>query len=676
MLRVWKHIILLVLIFASVEAFAQRDKQDMKLLVSRMYFFTQHLTWQNLDEPTFHIGYFDNDPNLLKELERLKKSKKIQNKEIILFKLGSIDELSSSKIHLLYANKKFSKRLRELKRATEDQNCLIITDEARYKNDVMINFFPWKNTLGFEVHKGNIQNRGIDVGSNLLLIGGKEVDVRQLYIESSKSLRSEKEKVEQQRKQITDQKKELKEQYAQIEKQRNSIDEQKKQIASQNEELLEQQRRMQVQRAGLDTLLRAINLQERKFLLKQKEIQEKEAELKNQQKRVERYNGILEGLRSDIEEHQTQIAEQKTNIKEKEEVISSQSNRIIYILVVLGVAIGLIVLALVAYIGKRRANRQLRDKNNTIEQQNAEIQQRNEEVEAQRDELTKVNTEIHQQKEEIQSQKDELERQKEIVENQNSMITGSIRYAQTIQKAILPPKNILDNSFDHFMLFRPKDIVSGDFYWHSRIERDGGYDSYLAIVDCTGHGVPGAFMSMIGSRLLNLLVNERELTDPAQILHHLDKGVIESLRQDQNKNRDGMEVCFIRVMDRNGKKGVEFSGARRPLYVYQKKSGEIIKFMGSTRGIAGPLKKSKELPFATSRIEVEPEDVLFLTTDGFKDQNDRARKRFGTPALMHLIQSIGHLSMAEQLETVEEVLDNHMQGVEQRDDITLAGVKI
>lgn len=671
--------ILLMFVFSlaglSVQA-QQHSKQDIKMIVSRLYYFTRNLVWEDFNDATFNVGYFVEDKDLEPELRKLKRSKKIQGKELALFEFNSIDELTGANLHALYLNPKRTRKLGEILEATKGQQCLILSDHSKEKNKVMINFFDWNNTLGFEIHKANVSKRRITVKPNLVLIGGKEVDVRQLYLESSKSLKTEKEKVEQQRRLIAKQKKEMLEQKALLEDQTKSINMQQAQIVEQNEELEKQQARMRIQRAELDTLMVAIAAQQSAFEQKQQEVIAKENEVAEQQKNVERYNSILAGLRSNIEVNQNQIAKQKSNLKEKELVISSQSERIIYILVGLGVAVALIVLALLAYIAKRRANQLLVEKNETIKKQNVEIQQRNEEVMAQRDELAKVNTEIQQQKEEIESQKDELMRQKDIVENQHSMITGSIRYAQTIQSAILPPAATVAKSFDNFVLFRPKDIVSGDFYWHSRTERNGGVDSYFAIVDCTGHGVPGAFMSMIGSRLLNLLVNERELTDPAEILEHLDRGVIQSLRQDQNENRDGMEVCLIRVFEKDGVKQIEFSGARRPLFLYQHSCGELIKFVGCTRGIAGPLKKSKRIAFSTAKITAEPNDVMYLTTDGLKDQNDVARKRFGSPALMNLIQSIGHLPMKEQHKAVEEVLDNHMQGVDQRDDITMAGVKV
>jgi serine phosphatase RsbU (regulator of sigma subunit) len=234
----------------------------------------------------------------------------------------------------------------------------------------------------------------------------------------------------------------------------------------------------------------------------------------------------------------------------------------------------------------------------------------------------------------------------------------------------------MNKLFSHFSLFLPKDIVSGDFYWHTGIEEGDSRRDYIAVVDCTGHGVPGAFMSMIGSRLLNSIVNEQEIYDPAKILDRLDKSVQKALRQHQTENRDGMEVCLIRIDTTPTQRSLYFSGARRPIYLYKSETKELLKYVGSARGIAGPRIKSKLLEFETSLIDVKPNDVVYLTTDGYKDQNDMERKRLGSQAIMRAFQSIGHMPMETQCLKIQHMLEEHMNGVEQRDDITIFGVRI
>jgi len=172
-------------------------------------------------------------------------------------------------------------------------------------------------------------------------------------------------------------------------------------------------------------------------------------------------------------------------------------------------------------------------------------------------------TKLKEAEQEISEQRDELGRQ-------NEAIKDSIRYGLTIQQAMLPTRQALDRFADNFVLFKPKDIVSGDFYWYARLERREGFceKHFIAAIDCTGHGVPGAFMSMIGNRLLNEIVNERKTTDPAEVLDLLDQGVVKALKQETSENSDGMDVCLCRVdrLDDGGSK-VFFSGAKRNLVV-------------------------------------------------------------------------------------------------------------
>lgn len=667
----------ILIIFASISITqAQHSKKDAQLLVSRMYYFTQNLTWPAHQEKTFNIAFPKNEKEVKFQLERLAARKAIGGKKIKLIPYSTLKEVATQEIHILHLNNYFTRRIGLAASLTSSMSCLLISEDSGEKKNVMINMIV-KKEMNFEINKSNLSARNIKVGANLLLIGGKEVDVRELYIESAKMLRSEKEKVETQKKHMAKQTVELKKQTKQITNQKVELQEQTNKLTAQSADIQKQVQLLLYQRAELDELLVATQQQEVNFQLKQTQLQEKEKEIAKQEELVKRNNAILEGLRGDVETHQSMIRSQKSDLKLKDKVIYSSKLQF-YIAIALLALFGIVIfIAIKAYFGKKKANQLLQDKNNTIKAQSAEIHQRSEEVLAQSEELAKQNAEIQQQKEEIESQKEELQRQNDLVNNQNNMITGSIRYAQTIQSAILPPQKILDNSFDNFVLFSPKDIVSGDFYWHARTYENDIARDYFAVVDCTGHGVPGAFMSMIGSRVLNLLVNERMITDPAQILDGMDTAVQKSLRQDQTDNRDGMEVCLVKIShEKDGRSSVEFSGARRPLFVYQHKTKEIIKFVGNVRGIAGPLKKSKKIAFATAKINMEKGDVMYLTSDGYKDQSDHSRKRFGSPSMMRLMQSIGHLPTGEQMKVAHEVMQDHMKGTEQRDDITFAGIRI
>jgi serine phosphatase RsbU (regulator of sigma subunit) len=272
------------------------------------------------------------------------------------------------------------------------------------------------------------------------------------------------------------------------------------------------------------------------------------------------------------------------------------------------------------------------------------------------------------------------------ISRKNESITDSIRYALTIQRAILPDPQILDKTFEErFVIFKPKDIVSGDYYWFSKVNAGPSHPnldpmiqeiSFIAAVDCTGHGVPGAFMSMISNTLLNEIVNVQHIYEPAHILEELHKGIIKALRQEDNANDDGMDVCLCAVEKHiDGRSKVTFTGAKRPLYYLPNGSTRLMELRGDNKSIGG-MNSRKNKPFTNQELYLDRGSLLYLATDGIADQNNKDRKKFGTTKLKHLIQANVHRPLKIQQEILEKALSDHQEGVEQRDDITLLGIKI
>ena len=273
------------------------------------------------------------------------------------------------------------------------------------------------------------------------------------------------------------------------------------------------------------------------------------------------------------------------------------------------------------------------------------------------------------------------ERTKEILEQnkeitlKNEMITSSITYAQTIQKAILPMEEEMKKYFDYFIFFRPKDIVSGDFYWVTKLEINNKFFVFLAVVDCTGHGVPGAFMSMIGSRLMSEIVKERKIIQPSEILELLDKGIKKSLKQEKTENDDGMDLCLCRFEKREKEILISFSGAKRPLFIYRKKDNIIETLKADRRSIGGKIKKRRIVNFTNQEFIIKKEDVIYFTTDGYIDQNNSERKRFGTKQFLEFTKNISEKSLYEQKKFLKIELEKWMKNTKQRDDITVVGIK-
>lgn len=304
-------------------------------------------------------------------------------------------------------------------------------------------------------------------------------------------------------------------------------------------------------------------------------------------------------------------------------------------------------------------------------------------IEKQNEKLEKLvrerTAEVELQKEEIKAQRDDLEMQNEKIEMINEQIKSSIRYAQTIQNAILPISENMRSYFDYFTIFRPKDIVSGDFYWFSNIDNPETNQSkvFIAAVDCTGHGVPGAFMSMIGSRLLNEIVNEKRILEPNQILDNLNMGVRKALKQEQTENNEGMDVCLCMIETLNsGKTRVTYAGAKRPLFYFKQEKNTIATLKGDRKSIGGIKSKMENVPFTSKELMLNQGDLIYLTSDGIIDQNSPDRVRFGTVRFIETIEKCVRLPMNIQCETIESALDLYQQDAEQRDDITVIGIKV
>ncbi|MBP5682715.1 MAG: SpoIIE family protein phosphatase [Bacteroidales bacterium] len=261
----------------------------------------------------------------------------------------------------------------------------------------------------------------------------------------------------------------------------------------------------------------------------------------------------------------------------------------------------------------------------------------------------------------------------------NNAINGSIRYAKTIQDAILAHENFINKYFNAMVIFRPKDIVSGDFYWFKTIgsDRTKPEKIFAAVIDCTGHGVPGAFMSLISNILLNDLIIRNKLYEPEQILSNLDKEIVNALNQQKNGNDDGLDMALCRFdRDEDGKyRNIVYAGAKNSLYHYKSETNEVETIAADRMSIGG-FNNIKDKTFTRHSLTANPGDAIYMTSDGIIDQNNKDRKRFGRVRFVKTIEYVSKLEMKGQKQTIEETIDEFMEGVEQRDDITIMGLRI
>ncbi len=314
--------------------------------------------------------------------------------------------------------------------------------------------------------------------------------------------------------------------------------------------------------------------------------------------------------------------------------------------------------------------RKMRSANILLKLQKAEIEQQKEEILTQSEQLKLAFDNIREQKEKI-------EEQNRIINEVNEQLKSSIVAAQHIQEAMLPFRENYGAYFDTFIIYKPKDIVSGDFYWFSKpIDFKGKTFLFAAVVDCTGHGVPGAFMSMIGLRMFDTLIYDKKIYETNEILEELDKLTKYALKQDITDNQDGMDVCLVRFEPKKDILNVSFSGAKRNLFYYDFNKREILIKKATRRSIGGKKKFSASIPFSKENFEVSYETVFYLTTDGYVDQNNKERKRFGTERFVKLLGQIAEKPLDEQKQILEKELNEWMKDTFQRDDITIIGLKV
>jgi len=314
----------------------------------------------------------------------------------------------------------------------------------------------------------------------------------------------------------------------------------------------------------------------------------------------------------------------------------------------------LVLLIFRGYQQKKRSNIIITQKNALLEEANEEIRTQNEEIIAQRDE--------------IEAQRDQVTEQKERIEQQNKHITDSINYAQRIQAAVLPRSNFAESILgDHFILFKPKDIVSGDFYWATRIN----HWLIFTVADCTGHGVPGAFMSMLGISFLKEIVAKKEVTQANEVLNMMRESIIDALQQkgELEEQQDGMDMVLC-VLNTDQ---IQYAGANNPLYIVNaKKEFQIIRPDKQPVAIHQVMK-----PFTNNEIKVNKGDTIYLTSDGFQDQFGGSQNtKFMVKNLRDLLVSNADKPMVEQKNFLEEAFEKWKGTNPQIDDVTVMGIRV
>ena len=376
--------------------------------------------------------------------------------------------------------------------------------------------------------------------------------------------------------------------------------------------------------------------------IKEFQIRQKEAEERQREKEIAL-------LQIESEKQQLQI-EKETETRKR-----AIWMMVLSFLTLVAVVVGLII--------TRKKNKLLAEQKTLIEEKNKNLEQANIDI------LDK-NARLSEQAEEIRAQNDRITIQKDLIEEKNKKITDSIQYASLIQNAVLPSPSVLSESFaEYFLLNLPRDIVSGDLWWYYKSNNK----VMLAVADCTGHGVPGAILSMLGTTLLNEIANQHPEIKANEFLDLLKHKMVEALvRSDNGSPRhDGMDIaiCIFNVEDNT----VEIAGANNPVYILRNGDIEIIK--GDKAHIGLHIKRSNL--FSQNTCKIEKGDRFYMFSDGFADQfGGENGNKFMLQNFRNLIISTSNLPLKEQGIALNDAFEKWKGNQEQLDDVLVIGVRL
>lgn len=678
-MSITKYIIFSLLLFFLSNSTAQNYLNN-KVKAQYVFSFGHFLDWdQYKDETHFKIAIYGNDTAMHQELHKALDNKKFHKKLTELKHYKTIDEIERSQI--LFIDEDKCEDIKAIYKKFEGKQVLIVSNRCDNSRETMINFLPIF-FVRININTFNLEKEGFKSPPLLSAFAGKyELNFKELFSEAKDSLNKEKEVVEKKNKEI-----EKKEQDIAV--LNHTLSNQIKLVEAKENELNNFSLQIKKQQSVLDEKTEFINQQENEITKQIKSINDFKQQSNIQKADIKTQEKIIEKRKDEILQQEQQIAAQKDSLNKVFKEMEKQKLIGYFITIVSVLLLILTIFLYYFYKNKKKANAELMDMNLKISKQKQTIEDKNKDLNQLVKEVTEQKDEIEAQRDEIEAQRDTVEAQRDKIGEIHQEMLHSLNYATRLQQSILPKTSIIQEYIsDLFVLFKPKDKVSGDFYWWTHIEDH----TIITASDCTGHGVPGAFMSMLGISFLREIVRKEYITHPGVILRKMRKEVIKALNQtgESGTHKDGMDMALISI---NHKTNVlQFSGANNPLYIIRNgellTEDEAIKLydfrnydykLFEIKPDKMPISIYEKMDkFTTHSIQLKKGDQIYLFSDGYADQFGGPKgKKFKYKPFKHLLLENANEPMSTQKEVLTKAFEEWKGKEDQIDDVVILGIKI
>jgi serine phosphatase RsbU (regulator of sigma subunit) len=669
-----QFLLALIALMLLLPSDGQAQDGKVKSMVRSEYIwnFGRNIRWADLEVDSFHVSFMGSDSTMYLSFERFTGRRKIKKRPIKTSFNNS--RFVEPQAQIIYVGKELNEYVDEIYNQIEGQPILLLTDSCQSPRVVMVNFSPSNPLRIIEVNEENINKQGLNVPAVLMAMSYKQrEDWEEHFKQAESQLEAERLLVQEQRAEIAKKKEELLVIENEIMLLSTSLKRKEKTLSDQENQIGEQQNNLHGLQQNVENQRQLLDDQTTVLTQKNEEVVAKESQLKKHEIAIAEQSAILETTKTEVAEQQARILHQKGALSDQQGQIETQQVYMYFFIAGLIFIFGIALLFYRNYKMKKNANKVLESKNAAILQQNIEINEQKEEIVSQRDE--------------IEAQREMAVAQRDQITEQNTEIVDSIMYAQRIQNAVLPPAIFVDTVLpEHFILNQPRDIVSGDFYWIKHVE---GL-TYLAVADCTGHGVPGAFMSMLGISSLNEIISRSGALNADQLLNELRDKIIRALHQTgkSGEQKDGMDLSVIVINEKEKK--FQYCGANNPLYlitngpsdetdnprILSNDSHTLREIKGDKMPIGIHL-ADEEPPFVAHEFNYEQGDTCYLFSDGFADQFGGPKgKKFKYKPFKALLLENQRLSMTKQRTLLETSIETWRGDLEQVDDILIVGLHL